>query len=115
MTSHLIDQVPLIDVFRGRTEGVSISLGRINVVSPSLDPSRHNAEMDLGGAELVQFGRHLSSRFDEGLPDLHKLHAVARLGARLVANGENALAHCGMGFNRSALVAISADLSRDER
>ena len=43
--------------------------------------------------------------FDEGLPDLNKLHAVARLGARLVANGEKVLAHCGMGFNRSALVA----------
>ena len=43
--------------------------------------------------------------FDDGLPDLNKLHAVARLGARLVANGEKVLAHCGMGFNRSALVA----------
>ena len=43
--------------------------------------------------------------FDDGLPDLNKLHAVARLGARLVANGEKVLAHCGLGFNRSALVA----------
>jgi hypothetical protein len=43
--------------------------------------------------------------FDEGLPDLNKLHAVAKLGARLVTNGEKVLAHCGMGFNRSALVA----------
>ena len=43
--------------------------------------------------------------FEEGLPDLNKLHAVARLGARLVVNGEKVLAHCGMGFNRSALVA----------
>ncbi|MGB9431805.1 MAG: hypothetical protein WBQ89_06150, partial [Candidatus Acidiferrum sp.] len=42
---------------------------------------------------------------DEDLPDLNKLHALARLGARLVANGEKVLAHCGMGFNRSALVA----------
>jgi protein-tyrosine phosphatase len=42
---------------------------------------------------------------DEGLPDLNKLHALAKLGARLVANGEKVLAHCGMGFNRSALVA----------
>jgi hypothetical protein len=25
--------------------------------------------------------------FDEGLPDLNKLHALARLGARLVTNG----------------------------
>src|ERR1700675_2446032 len=43
--------------------------------------------------------------FDEGLPDLNKLHALARLGARLVTNGEKVLAHCGMGLNRSALVA----------
>src|SRR5208282_4778259 len=43
--------------------------------------------------------------FDEDLPDLNKLHALAKLGARLVANGGKVLAHCGMGFNRSALVA----------
>lgn len=42
---------------------------------------------------------------DDDLPDLNKLHALAKLGARLVANGEKVLAHCGMGFNRSALVA----------
>ena len=43
--------------------------------------------------------------YDEGLPDLNKLHALARLGAQLVASGQRVLAHCGMGFNRSALVA----------
>ena len=43
--------------------------------------------------------------YDEGLPDLNKLHALARLGSQLVASGEKILAHCGMGFNRSALVA----------
>ena len=43
--------------------------------------------------------------FDEGLPNLNKLHALAKLGARLVANGVKVLAHCGMGLNRSALVA----------
>ena len=42
---------------------------------------------------------------DADLPDLNKLHALAKLGARLVVNGEKVLAHCGMGFNRSALVA----------
>jgi protein-tyrosine phosphatase len=36
---------------------------------------------------------------------VNKLHALAKLGARLVANGEKVLAHCGMGLNRSALVA----------
>jgi protein-tyrosine phosphatase len=43
--------------------------------------------------------------YNEDLPDLNKLHALAKLGARLVANGEKVLAHCGMGLNRSALVA----------
>ena len=43
--------------------------------------------------------------YDEDLPDLGKLHAVARMGARLVKGGEKVLAHCGMGLNRSALVA----------
>jgi len=43
--------------------------------------------------------------FDEGLPDLPKLLAVARLGADLVKSGHKVLSHCGMGFNRSALVA----------
>ena len=43
--------------------------------------------------------------FDEDLPNLDKLHAVARLGASLVQTGHKVLSHCGMGFNRSALVA----------
>ncbi len=43
--------------------------------------------------------------YDDGLPDLNKLHALARLGAHLVASGEKVLSHCGMGLNRSALVA----------
>jgi protein-tyrosine phosphatase len=43
--------------------------------------------------------------YDEDLPDLEKLHAVAKMGARLIRNGERVLAHCGMGLNRSALVA----------
>ena len=43
--------------------------------------------------------------YDEDLPDLPKLHGVARLAASLIANGHKVLSHCGMGFNRSALVA----------
>ena len=38
---------------------------------------------------------------DEDLPNLEKLHAVAAL----VGQGHRVLSHCGMGFNRSALVA----------
>jgi protein-tyrosine phosphatase len=43
--------------------------------------------------------------FDEELPNLNKLEAVVSLGAHLVATGHHVLSHCGMGFNRSALVA----------
>ncbi len=42
---------------------------------------------------------------DEELPNLTKLRAIARLGAALVREGHRVLAHCGMGYNRSALVA----------
>jgi protein-tyrosine phosphatase len=42
---------------------------------------------------------------DGYLPDLSKLHAVALMGASLVRSGHKVLSHCGLGFNRSALVA----------
>jgi protein-tyrosine phosphatase len=41
---------------------------------------------------------------DEELPDLDRLHAVAKLGAELVRRGDRVLAHCGLGMNRSALM-----------
>jgi protein-tyrosine phosphatase len=41
----------------------------------------------------------------EELPDVRRLHALARLGARMMAQGDRVLAHCGMGHNRSALLA----------
>ncbi|HVS00920.1 MAG TPA: hypothetical protein VMW27_30145 [Thermoanaerobaculia bacterium] len=43
--------------------------------------------------------------FDEDLPNLAKLNAVADLAAGLIRSGHRVLSHCGMGFNRSALVA----------
>src|SRR3974390_190485 len=43
--------------------------------------------------------------YDEELPDPARLDAVAMMGAQLVRNGHRVLAHCGMGFNRSALLA----------
>jgi hypothetical protein len=43
--------------------------------------------------------------FDEELPDPARLDAVAMMGAHLVRTGHRVLSHCGMGFNRSALVA----------
>jgi len=43
--------------------------------------------------------------FDEELPQRAKLDAVADLGASLVRQEHRLLSHCGMGFNRSALLA----------
>ena len=43
--------------------------------------------------------------FDEGLPNPSKLKAIAQLGAALIRDGHVVLSHCGMGFNRSALMA----------
>ena len=43
--------------------------------------------------------------FDEDLPNLDKLNALGNLGASLVSSGHCVLSHCGMGYNRSALVA----------
>ena len=43
--------------------------------------------------------------YDEALPNLEKLHGVASLCASLVTAEHRVLSHCGMGFNRSALVA----------
>ncbi|MBK6733084.1 MAG: dual specificity protein phosphatase family protein [bacterium] len=42
---------------------------------------------------------------DEDLPNLRKLRAIALMGAELVRQGHGVLSHCGMGFNRSALLA----------
>jgi hypothetical protein len=43
--------------------------------------------------------------YDEQLPDPARLDAVAMMGAHLIRSGHCVLSHCGMGFNRSALVA----------
>ncbi len=42
---------------------------------------------------------------DEELPNLNKLRAIALMGAELTRQGHGVLSHCGMGFNRSALLA----------
>jgi len=42
---------------------------------------------------------------DGELPDLDRLHAVARMAAQLIKRGDRVLSHCGVGLNRSALMA----------
>ena len=43
--------------------------------------------------------------YDEDLPDLARMQALAQMGAHLIRSGQKVLSHCGMGFNRSALLA----------
>lgn len=42
---------------------------------------------------------------DGEMPDLDRLHAVANLAATLIKRGDRVLSHCGLGLNRSALMA----------
>ena len=43
--------------------------------------------------------------WDEDLPNLNKLDAIGNLGANIIRSGHRVLSHCGMGYNRSALIA----------
>jgi protein-tyrosine phosphatase len=42
---------------------------------------------------------------DQSLPDLVRMRAIAKMAAALIAAGHRVLSHCGLGFNRSALMA----------
>lgn len=42
---------------------------------------------------------------DGEMPDLDRLHGVAKMCAELIKRGDRVLSHCGMGLNRSALMA----------
>ena len=42
---------------------------------------------------------------DGNMPQLDRLQAVARMAAELICKGHRVLSHCGMGLNRSALMA----------
>ena len=63
-------------------------------------------DLDIGVPNLPNQLLYIYFPFDDkDLPDLHKLHELAQLGASLIANGGKVLSHCGMGHNRSALLA----------
>lgn len=42
---------------------------------------------------------------DGDLPQMDRLRAIAQVGADLVRKGHRVLSHCGLGLNRSALMA----------
>jgi protein-tyrosine phosphatase len=63
-------------------------------------------DLDIGIPEIPDQLLYLYFPFeDRELPDLQRLQAMAQLGAQLVEAGHKVLSHCGMGHNRSALVA----------
>ena len=65
-----------------------------------------DSDLDVGVPTIPDQVLYLYFPFeDRELPDLNRLHAIARLGASLIQNGHKVLSHCGMGHNRSALLA----------
>ncbi len=65
-----------------------------------------DSDLDVGVPTIPDQVLYLYFPFeDRELPDLQRLHAIAQLGASLIQNGHKVLSHCGMGHNRSALVA----------
>ncbi|MFZ2358661.1 MAG: hypothetical protein WA040_04895 [Anaerolineae bacterium] len=66
-----------------------------------------DGDLDLGVPSVPNQYLYIYFPIDDALtlPDLEKLHAVARTGAMLVGSGLKVLSHCGMGHNRCALVA----------
>jgi protein-tyrosine phosphatase len=62
-------------------------------------------DLDIGVPEIPDQLLYVYFPFeDKDLPDLNRLHSIARLGAELIRNGHKLLSHCGMGHNRSALL-----------
>ena len=62
--------------------------------------------VDAGVPEVPGNFLYIYFPIDDGqLPNLTRLHAVAMLGANLIQGGHRVLSHCGMGLNRSALMA----------
>ena len=62
-------------------------------------------DLDIGVPEIPDQLLYIYFPFeDRDLPDLNRLHSIARMGAELVRDGHKLLSHCGMGHNRSALL-----------
>lgn len=65
-----------------------------------------DGDPDIGVPALPNQMLYLYFPFDDrDLPDLRKLHELARMGANFVQSNYKVLSHCGMGHNRSALLA----------
>lgn len=65
-----------------------------------------DADLDIGVPTVPNHILYIYFPIKDGkMPDEEKLHGVAELGSTLIQNGHRVLSHCGLGLNRSALVA----------
>jgi protein-tyrosine phosphatase len=65
-----------------------------------------DGNLDIGVPEIPDKLLYIYFPFeDKELPDLAKLHENAILGVSMINQGYRVLCHCGMGHNRSALLA----------
>ena len=65
-----------------------------------------DSDLDIGVPQIPNQLLYIYFPFeDRELPNLAKLHENAKLGAALIKQGYRVLCHCGMGHNRSALLA----------
>ena len=95
-----IDEDGLLYISPDIDDWAPVILNRINVII-DLD-----GDLDIGVPFMPNELVYVYFPFDDDdLPDLDKLHEIAKLGSNLVTLGYRVLAHCKMGHNRSALMA----------
>ncbi len=97
---------------------IQIDDGGLLYISPDIDDwepiTRHgittiidlDSDLDIGVPYVPNEILYIYFPFDDrDLPDLQKLHAIARLAAGMIQGDQRVLTHCKMGHNRSALLA----------
>jgi protein-tyrosine phosphatase len=100
-----------MDIFQIDEQGLLFISPDVDDWSPIVTYAIHivfdlDGDLDVGVPAIPDTLLYIFFPFeDKELPDLAKLHEMARLGASLIAQGERVLCHCGMGHNRSALLA----------
>ena len=100
MEIYKIDEEGLLYIGPDIDEWDSLNNNDINVIFDLDD------DLDIGIPEVPNQLLYIYFPFeDRELPNLAKLHENAKLGASLIKQGYRVLCHCGMGHNRSALLA----------
>jgi len=100
MEIYKIDEQGLLYIGPDIDEWDSLNNNDINVIFDLDD------DLDIGVPEIPNQLLYIYFPFeDRELPNLTTLHENAKLGAALIKQGYRVLCHCGMGHNRSALLA----------